>query len=66
VILLGIWSKLWCSCDLFQLDLYPDHMILDQECVRDIGGFIEVISNSSNDEDLDLVCREARALLKSA
>jgi hypothetical protein len=41
-------------------------MILDQECVRDIGGFIEVISNSSNDEDLDLVCREARALLKSA
>jgi hypothetical protein len=31
-------------------------MILDEEGVRDLGGDIEVISNSFDDEDLDLVC----------
>jgi len=44
-------------------------MILDEECVRDLGGFIEVISNSFDDEGFDLVCRDpadGAGLIRSA
>jgi hypothetical protein len=33
-------------------------MIVDEDGVRDLGGFVEVTPNRSCDEGLDLVCRD--------
>ena len=43
---------------LVRLDLDPDDMILDEDRVLDLGGFVEVTSNRFYDEGLDLVCRD--------
>ena len=32
--------------ELVRLDLDPGDMIVDEDCVRDLGGFVEVIPNS--------------------
>ena len=38
------------------MDLDPDDMILDEDCVLDVGRFVEVTSNTFYDEGLDLIC----------
>ena len=45
--------------ELIRLDLDPDDMIVDEDCVFDLGGFVEVISNGFGDEVLDLFCRDS-------
>jgi hypothetical protein len=39
--------------------LRPDDMFVNEGCIRDLGGFFEVASNSCGDEVLDLFCRDA-------
>ena len=43
---------------LVRLDLDPDNMFVDENCVCDLGGCFEVISNGLDDEGLNLVCRD--------
>ena len=40
------------------MDLDPGDMIVDEDGVRDLGGFVEVTPNRFCDEGLDLVCRD--------
>jgi hypothetical protein len=37
------------------LDLDPDDVIVDEDCVLDVGRFVEVTSNTFYDEGLNLV-----------
>ena len=41
-----------------RLDLDPGDTIVDEDGVRDLGGFVEVTPNRFCDERLDLVCRD--------
>jgi hypothetical protein len=41
---------------MVRLDLDPDDVIVDENCVLDLGGFVEVISNSFYDEGLNFMC----------
>ena len=51
------------------MDLDAGDMILDEKCVRNLRGFIEMIPDSFDDEGLDLVCRnpaDGAGLFRSA
>jgi hypothetical protein len=40
------------------LDLDPGDLIVDEDCVLDLGGFVQVPPNRFCDQGLDLVCRD--------
>ena len=42
-----------------RVDLDPDDVIVDEDCVLDVGRFVEVTSNTFYDESLDLICRDS-------
>jgi hypothetical protein len=43
--------------ELIRLNLNPDDMGVDKDCVFDLSGLTEVISNGIGDEGFDLSCR---------
>jgi hypothetical protein len=60
---LPLWSDTRCTGEfddeLLRLDQDPHDMILDEEGVRDLGGYVEVISNNLDDEALFRTCPPA-------
>ena len=38
------------------MDLDPGDPIVDEDCILDLGGIVEVTPNRFRDEGLDLVC----------
>src|SRR4029078_7938475 len=43
---------------LIRLDLDPDHMILDHDCILNLCRYVEVTTDGFDDEGFDLVCRD--------
>jgi hypothetical protein len=44
--------------ELIRLDLNPDDMGVDKNCVLDLSGLTEVVANGLADEGFDFLCRD--------